>query len=116
MEYIFTVKILIFINFSPIKIVNMMSQGEFLEQKTKENLFAIHLMTSIRKLYQWKVDDDEDFDYKDILHFFLEWSKHTTYKKSYKLHFNHHFNCDSWMFFTCKKCEKQYVGGTVTLL
>ena len=24
----------------------MMSRGEFLEQKTKENLFAIHLMTS----------------------------------------------------------------------
>ena len=42
MEYIFIVKILIFINFSLIKIVDMMSQGEFLEQKkTKENLFEI---------------------------------------------------------------------------
>ena len=36
MEYIFIVKILIFINFSPIKIVDMMSQGEFLEQKKKQ--------------------------------------------------------------------------------
>ena len=33
MEYIFIVKIFIFINFSLIKIVDMMSQGEFLEQK-----------------------------------------------------------------------------------
>ena len=45
MEYIFIVKILIFINFSLTKIVDMMSQGEILEQKTKENSFAIHLMT-----------------------------------------------------------------------
>ena len=45
MEYIFIVKILIFINFLLTKIVDMMSQGEFLEKKkTKENLFAIHLM------------------------------------------------------------------------
>ena len=54
MEYIFTVKILIFINFSLIKIVDMMSQGEFLEQKIKGklNLFAIYLMTSYPETFQ----------------------------------------------------------------
>ena len=46
MEYIFIVKILIFINIALIKIVDMMSQGEFLEQKNEENVFVIHLMTS----------------------------------------------------------------------
>ena len=40
MEYIFIVKILIFINFSLIKIVDMMSQGEFLEQKIKGKLIC----------------------------------------------------------------------------
>ena len=40
MEYIFIVKILIFINFSLIKIVDMMSQGEFLEQKNKVKLIC----------------------------------------------------------------------------
>ena len=40
MEYIFIVKILIFINFSLIKIVDMMSQGEFLEQKNKRKLIC----------------------------------------------------------------------------
>ena len=39
MEYIFIVKILIFINFSLIKIVDM-SQGEFLEQKNKGKLIC----------------------------------------------------------------------------
>ena len=34
-KFIFIGKILIFINFSLIKIVDMMSQGEFLEQKNK---------------------------------------------------------------------------------
>ena len=34
------VKILIFINFSLIKIVDMMSQGEFLEQKNKGKLIC----------------------------------------------------------------------------
>ena len=75
MEYIFIVKILIFINFSLIKIVDMMSQGEFLEQKKNKGKL---IWTLCR---QWKVDDDEDFDCKDILHFFLKWSKHITYKK-----------------------------------
>ena len=40
MEYIFIVKILIFINFSLIKIVDMMSQGGFLEQKNKGKLIC----------------------------------------------------------------------------
>ena len=40
MEYIFIVKILIFINFSLIKIVDRMSQGEFLEQKNKGKLIC----------------------------------------------------------------------------
>ena len=43
-------------------------------KKTKENLFAIHLMTSYPETLSVKTlsgDDDEDFDYKDILHFFL---------------------------------------------
>ena len=40
MEYIFIVKILIFINFSRIKIVDMMSQGEFLEKKNKGKLIC----------------------------------------------------------------------------
>ena len=44
------VKILIFIKFLLIKIVALMSQGEFLEKKkTKENLFAVHLMASYRE-------------------------------------------------------------------
>jgi hypothetical protein len=30
-----------------------------------------------------KVDQDGIFYYKDILHFFFEWHKHYTYKKSY---------------------------------
>jgi hypothetical protein len=30
-----------------------------------------------------KVDQDEVFYYKDTLHFFLEWLKYYTYKKSY---------------------------------
>ena len=40
MEYVFIVKILIFINFSLINIVDMMSQGEFLEQKNKGKLIC----------------------------------------------------------------------------
>ena len=40
MEYIFVVKILFFINISLIKIVDMMSQGEFLEQKSKGKLIC----------------------------------------------------------------------------
>ena len=40
MEYIFIVKILIFINFSLVKIVDMMSQGEFLLQKNKGKLIC----------------------------------------------------------------------------
>ena len=40
MEYIFTVKILIFINFSLIKIVDMMSQVEFLEPNNKGKLIC----------------------------------------------------------------------------
>ena len=38
MEYIFIVKILIFINFSLIQIVDM-SQGEFLEQKKQRKTY-----------------------------------------------------------------------------
>jgi hypothetical protein len=30
-----------------------------------------------------KVDQDEVFYYKDMLHFFLEWPKYYTYQKSY---------------------------------
>ena len=40
MEYIFIVKILIFMNFSLIKIVDMMSQREILEQKNKGKLIC----------------------------------------------------------------------------
>ena len=40
MEYIFIVKILIFINFSLMKIVDMRSQGEFLEQENKGKLIC----------------------------------------------------------------------------
>ena len=39
-------KNLILINFFTAKVPDMMSLGEFLVQKTKENYFAIHLMTS----------------------------------------------------------------------
>ena len=79
------VKILIFINFSLIKIVDMMSQGDFFWAKKQRKTYMQFIeWHHIRKLYQWKVDDDENFDYKDILDFFLEWSKHIAYKKSYK--------------------------------
>jgi hypothetical protein len=30
-----------------------------------------------------KIDQDEVFYYKDILHFFLEWPKYYPYRKSY---------------------------------
>ena len=40
MEYIFILKILMFINFSLIKIVDMMLQGEFLEQKNEGKLIC----------------------------------------------------------------------------
>ena len=60
MEHIFIAKILIFINFPQLKFVDMVPLDEFLDQKTKENYFAIHLMTypenlTVRKLMKMRI-------------------------------------------------------------
>jgi hypothetical protein len=73
------------INFFTVKVPDMMSSGEILVHKNNKGKLICNSPNDIisGNFDSEKVDQDGIFYYKDILHFFFEWPKYYTYKKSH---------------------------------